>query len=117
MRPGWGIQVTGPLGENDEAGTCAPDWEAALDHGPQRVVEVEVLYQAAEGAALAAGHDQAVQVAQAIGRADLPHVGAEAAKDGLMFDEIALEGEDSYGCHFGFYSIACRMYSRPYGLN
>ena len=57
----------------------------------------------AQGGALGARHDQAVQVAEAIGRADLPHVGAEAAKDGLMFDEIALEGEDSYGCHFGFY--------------
>ena len=34
-----------------------------------------------------------------MGRANLPHVCAQAAKGGLMIDEIALEGQYSYGCH------------------
>ncbi len=96
---GGRVQAFGPLSEDDEASAGAPDGEAVLDGGSQGFVEVEVLHQAAEGGCLTAGQDEAVQVPQSVRRADVAHADIEMAERCLMFDEIALEGQDAYGCH------------------
>ncbi len=96
---GGRVQTFGPLSEDDEASAGTPDGEAVLDGGAQGFVEVEVLHQATEGRRLTAGKDEAVQVPQSVRRADVAHADIEMAERCLMFDEIALEGQDAYGCH------------------
>jgi hypothetical protein len=66
---------------------------------------VEVLHEAAEGRALAAGNDQPVQAAQLAAGAYLPDIDVEAVENGLVFDEIALEGQDTDGSRSHFSPI------------
>ena len=56
----------------------------------QRLVQAEVVDQAAERRALAAGDDQPVEPAQVVRRPHLACRRAEAAQHGFVLDEIAL---------------------------
>ncbi len=106
-------QVWGPLCQDDEARAGAQHRQTALDQRPQGPVQVEVLHETAQGGALAAGYDEPVQAAQLVAGAHLTDADVEAAQHGLVFDEIALEGQHPDGCHFSSILARCGMYSRP----
>ena len=90
----------GSLCQDDEPCACAPYGETVTDDLLERLLEVEVLRQPAERRGFPSRYHKSVQTTQFACRSYLPHVSAQAAEDGLVFYEVALESENSDGCHF-----------------